>query len=260
MLGIIVPVATARPFLLNGEERILALRPRRRTPSSQRGAPRWARQIHPRMWNGTVNVAHFGSTGTIGRPVLARLLADGHRVSVLVRDPSRLHETHDHLQVIVGDVLDPDAVARTVDGVEAAIVTLGARQEGDQESVVSKGLTNIVPAMERAGARRLLFMSILGVGETLSQAGMARFILPLVMGEALKDRAVAEEIVKASSLEWIIVRAARIVRGESTGGPKVGEDLKVGLMTTTRLGDLATFLAGSLTDGRFVGKAPTIAS
>lgn len=206
-----------------------------------------------------MNVALFGSTGAVGRRVLERVLDDGHRVSALVRERSRPAAAHARLRVVRGDVLDPPAVEATVEGAQAAIVTLGARRV-DDESVVSRGVAHIVPALERAGGRRLSFLSILGVGDTLAHTGLARFVLPRVMGEALRDRAVAEDIIRGSELDWIIVRATRLVGGGGSGSPRIGEDVRVGLFSTSRRGDIARFLVESLTDDRFVGRAPTLAS
>lgn len=66
-----------------------------------------------------------GGAGFIGSHLVERLRVH-NRVRVLDimrRDalrPSRLHE-HENVEVMVGDVLDPDAVKRAVDGVDAVI-------------------------------------------------------------------------------------------------------------------------------------------
>lgn len=65
--------------------------------------------------HGVSVVALFGATGGTGRRVLTRLVAAGHQVRVLVRDPARLPSV-DGVVVVVGDVLDPAAVGETVAG------------------------------------------------------------------------------------------------------------------------------------------------
>lgn len=61
-------------------------------------------------------IALFGAaTGKTGRRVLDRALAGGDEVRALVRDPGKL-AARPGLSVIVGDVLDADAVDRTIAG------------------------------------------------------------------------------------------------------------------------------------------------
>src|SRR5688572_3752653 len=110
-----------------------------------------------------------------------RALDEGHDVRALVRDPARLRVEHERLQVVCGDVRDRDAVEAVVAGQEAALVTLGVREKSDRESLVSDGVANIVTAMERAGSRRLVFLSIMGVGPSRDNLGVARLFLPRIL-------------------------------------------------------------------------------
>jgi uncharacterized protein YbjT (DUF2867 family) len=63
-----------------------------------------------------------GATGYVGGRLIPLLLARGHRVRVLVRDPGRLagRSWLDRVEVTVGDVLDPATLPAALDGVDAA--------------------------------------------------------------------------------------------------------------------------------------------
>jgi uncharacterized protein YbjT (DUF2867 family) len=63
-----------------------------------------------------------GATGYVGGRLIPLLLARGHRVRVLVRDPDRLagRSWLDRVEVTVGDVLDPATLPAALDGVDAA--------------------------------------------------------------------------------------------------------------------------------------------
>lgn len=69
-----------------------------------------------------------GGTGYVGAYVVQALLAAGHQPRLLVRDPSRLAVTVaplgvdvGALDVVVGDMTDPHAVGKALDGADAAV-------------------------------------------------------------------------------------------------------------------------------------------
>lgn len=63
-----------------------------------------------------------GATGTIGGQLVPALLAAGHSVRVIVRNPAALADKSwaANVDVVVGDILDRDAVRRALDGIELA--------------------------------------------------------------------------------------------------------------------------------------------
>jgi uncharacterized protein YbjT (DUF2867 family) len=70
-------------------------------------------------------VALTGASGFVGRYVRPRLLAQGHRVRALVRRPESLDAAAAGLEPITGDLFDPAAVARLVDGTDAVVHLVG---------------------------------------------------------------------------------------------------------------------------------------
>lgn len=110
-----------------------------------------------------------GGAGFIGSHIVDRLLADGCRVRVL-DDFSTGHKENlsaaGNIEIIEGDVGDPDTVAAAVDGVdvvfhEAAIASVPRTIEdplGSQKTNY-QGTLNVLEAARSASAKRVVFAS-----------------------------------------------------------------------------------------------------
>jgi len=69
-----------------------------------------------------VKVLVTGATGYIGGRLVRRVLDAGHDVRVFVRNPNKLRgrEWVDQVEVVAGDLLEPDTLCPAVEGVDAA--------------------------------------------------------------------------------------------------------------------------------------------
>src|SRR5919106_41313 len=99
----------------------------------------------------------FGATGSVGRHVIDQALAKGHRVTAFTRHPESIEEANG-LEVSGGDVLDPAAVRKAIQGRDAVIVALG---DGRRGGVREAGTRAVVEAMTDLGVRRLVCQSTL---------------------------------------------------------------------------------------------------
>ena len=78
-----------------------------------------------------MKVTIFGATGFSGQGILAEALQQGHEVTILVRDASKVHFKHKNLTIVEGNVLDPQIVASVLQHQEAVIQCLGVGGKGD---------------------------------------------------------------------------------------------------------------------------------
>lgn len=100
-----------------------------------------------------------GSTGLIGRPVARQLLADGHHVSVLARDPDRARtQLGAEFEYVSGSVTDSAAVERAVAGVDAVHVSLGVEDLAQLDAVEHRGTTRAAAAA-RHGVERISYLT-----------------------------------------------------------------------------------------------------
>lgn len=140
-----------------------------------------------------MKIAITGGTGFVGQALIDRADADGVLVQALARKPQA---GRDGIEWIAGDLADRDALARLVEGVEAVIHVAGltnAPNPAAFEVANVAGTLAVIEAARAAGVPRLVFVSSLSAREPgLSAYGASK--------------ARAERVVKASGLDWTIVR------------------------------------------------------
>ena len=100
----------------------------------------------------------FGSTGGIGRQVVARALDAGHQVTAVARRLEMLEIQHERLQVIRGDVLEPASFQHALIGQNAVVSALGIITK-EPTIFYSSSMQNILNAMHTSGVQRLLCVS-----------------------------------------------------------------------------------------------------
>jgi len=205
-----------------------------------------------------MKIAVFGATGGTGRQVVEQALAAGHQVTALARNPAKLTLTNANLTVVTGNVLDAANVEETLQGADAVVVSLG-NTEPNPDYIVSLGTQVIVAAMQRLGMpRRIVVVSSLGVGDSIDQVPFAfRLLMKSVLRKPMEDKERQEALVKASDLDWTIVRPGGLTNGPATGHFQAGVGLKISAGQVSR-GDVAAFVLKQLTDSTYLHQAPAI--
>jgi dihydroflavonol-4-reductase len=106
-----------------------------------------------------------GATGQTGANVCEQLIQRGDKVRALVRNPDDAVALSEiGVEVVKGDVSDPDDVLRAADGAEATIhcaaLLGGASQNLDDFKAVNMvGTTNVLDAAKAHGMRRVVALS-----------------------------------------------------------------------------------------------------
>jgi len=140
-----------------------------------------------------MTIAITGGTGFVGQALIDQARAQGVVVQALAR---KAQPRRDGVEWIAGDLADRAALAELVTGVEAVIHVAGltsARHASEFEAHNVAGTLAVIEAALAAGVQRLVFVSSLSAREPgLSAYGASK--------------ARAERLVKASGLDWTIVR------------------------------------------------------
>ena len=194
----------------------------------------------------------FGPTGGTGRALIEQALADGHRVTAFARRPAALVIRHDRFTAVAGDALDPAAVAGAVAGQDAVVSTLGIGYSRAATTVYSAGTGHILAAMRAAGVGRLLCVSTASLDLPGRAAPVQHLIYQQVLHRMLArpyaDMALMEQAVRASALDWTLVRAARLTNGRRTGRYRVAAARKLPGGWSISRPDLAHYLLHHLVD------------
>lgn len=199
-----------------------------------------------------------GASGFVGRRVAQALLAGGHAVRCLARDPAKVQDLATlGCEVIKGDISDLELMKRALASVQAvyiAIHTLSPQpaNTADQRfmAVELNGLQNIVTACQAHGARRLIYVTSLGITADASS-------------EWLRERWRAEQFLLGSGLDVTVIRPGMIVgvggRGFGMVGSQAKKSVAVGLggrqkMRSIAIDDLIYYLVSVLDDPRAYGQ------
>jgi uncharacterized protein YbjT (DUF2867 family) len=129
-----------------------------------------------------------GATGTIGKPLLRRLTADGTPVRCLVRDPRRLGPERVRVQIALGDLSDHLSFRHALRGVDTVVHLASVIRDqptGSIEELAGVATWRLVRAAERAGVKRFVFFSALGAStRSRSRLMQAKAVAERALGES----------------------------------------------------------------------------
>lgn len=145
-----------------------------------------------------------GGTGFVGRAILRQLHAAGYAIRALVRDTgshsARQIQSEFEAELVSGDILDPASLEEFFASGDAVIHLVGIISEVGKntfETVHFHGTCNVIAAARKAGIRRYIQMSALGVR-------------PHAVSRYHQTKWQAEEAVRASGLDYTIFRPSII--------------------------------------------------
>lgn len=195
-----------------------------------------------------------GATGGTGRLLVDQLLEAGHQVRALVRDPEAGALLIDAgVEVVPGDLTARDLgpITEATDGVDAVAFCAGSGSATgkDQTLLVDlHGAVRTIDAAAEAGVERYVMLSSMAADDPLSSTDA---IAPYLAAKHAADR-----ILRATPLDWSVVRPGRLTDEPGTGQVRVGQPriptAERGERTIPRA-DVAAVLATCLTAPAAVG-------
>ncbi|BDZ46740.1 SDR family oxidoreductase [Naasia aerilata] len=187
-------------------------------------------------------IAIIGGHGKVGLLTSRELASSGHSVRSVIRNPEHAAEVEaSGAEAVVLDIerATPSELADALGPVDAVIFTAGAGGgSGDarKETVDHQGALKTIGAASELGVRRFAIVSYLGADEPAADPAMAAY---------QRAKHAADDAVRASSLDWTIVRPGHLNDDAPTRRVTIDDALTEG---TTSRGNVAALLALLVTD------------
>jgi len=148
-----------------------------------------------------MDVLVTGGTGVIGESTITALVRHGHSVRLLSRHADRDVRAWPHgVTGVVGDVSEPSTIAGVADGCDVVVHLVGIIAETPPKVTFQRvnvnGTENIIREAERAGVRKIIYVSSLGC-----ERGQSPYH---------QSKRAAEEIVRGFSSGWVILRVGPV--------------------------------------------------
>jgi uncharacterized protein YbjT (DUF2867 family) len=200
----------------------------------------------------------LGATGATGQLIVRDAVAIGHSVVALVRAKARSNLPG--AELIEGDPRDEGTLARALDGCDAVVITLGTGVGLRKVDLLTDATRALVAAMTRTGVRRMVCISALGVGDSRGHGGFVfdRLFQPLLLGPAYKDKERQEAAIRASSLDWVVVRPGMLTNDPPRGRVKATADLAGVNGGKIARADVAQFVVEQLANDTWLKRTPVL--
>lgn len=181
--------------------------------------------------------------GGVALEVTRRLKDMGAWVWQLQRTDVRRKEIEDMMAIVQkGDAMNPEDVEKAfvaIDGVDAVVTTIGGTTA--DPSADSVGNINLIEAAVKHGVKKFVLVTSIGTGDSkdATSAEVYEALKPVLL-----EKEKAEEKLKSTDMDWVIVRPGGLQSEEPTGNGVVTEDTSVcGVITR---GDVASLVCKAL--------------
>jgi putative NADH-flavin reductase len=205
-------------------------------------------------------IAVLGGTGKSGSYLVRHLLNMQIQVKILHRNPDNLTIQNPFLEIVKGDVRDPQAVQSVIKDCGSVISTLG--QPKGEPSIFSDATRNVIRAMNLFQIKRYILTTGLNVDTPQDKksdyTAVATEWMKINYPKTTADKQTEWEILNDSDLDWTLVRLPLIEFTENKNEIRVslidcpGE--KIGATS------LANFLVEQLNDKTYYKLSPFISN
>ncbi|GJD97838.1 NAD(P)-dependent oxidoreductase [Methylobacterium iners] len=200
----------------------------------------------------------IGASQGIGLETVKTALAAGHRVRAFARSAERISLSDENLERFTGNAVNASDIAAALEGVDAVVQALGVpvRDLLGPVRLFSDATNVLVPAMEKAGVRRLVAVTGFGAGDSREAMGtLQRLPFRLVFGRAYDDKDVQEMRIRKSDLDWTLVRPGILTNGAATDRFQVLDEPSSWRNGMIARADVAKFAVQQVEGGSYVRRA-----
>ena len=195
-----------------------------------------------------MKVLVVGANGTTGKQVVEKVAnSKQHEAYAMIRDEKQA----DALKKLGANVVLADLeqdVSDALRGMDAVIFAAGSGgNTGDEKTIAvdQNGAKNIIDEAKNQGVKRFVMLS--SMGTDAPEQG------PEGLQLYLRAKAIADEYLKQSNLQYTIVRPGTLSNDQATGKIDINNDIEDKSQTIPRA-DVATVLVECLNEEATIGK------
>ena len=207
-----------------------------------------------------MKVLVIGAAGKTGQAVTEQAVAAGHQVTAFVHTADG-YEVPD-VRVVEGDATVSADMDAAVLGQDAVLNAIGGKTPPYKTTTLeSSAARTIIASMKRNGVRRLVGISMMGVGESKANVPVyERLVVSTFLRGEDKDKTAMEAAVEGSSLDWVILRPPFLTNGAAKGNVRVFSAQAGEKAHTITRADLASLMLAQLSSDEHLHQAVTIAN
>ena len=164
-----------------------------------------------------MNISIFGADGRTGIEVVRYAQNKGHNVTAFVYSKNSKTFLPETVKIIQGNVLQYEEVRSAINGSDAIISVLG-HIKGSDPLMQTKGMQNIVNAMQEFGVKRVLSLTGTGVRTSGDKPSILDRVLNIAVGfvdpDRVRDGIEHAKILQNSNLDWTIARVLKLSKSD----------------------------------------------
>jgi len=209
-----------------------------------------------------MTVLIFGATGRTGIELIKECLANNINVKCYVRNPAKLNEFTDKVQIIEGSINDYPKIQESVVGVDCVMNVLG-HANNTPKDMQTVAIKNIIKAMQFNNIKRLITLTGAGViveGDKPSFFDkLITTILKKVANARVLDGINFVEEIKKSDLNWTVFRAPILTNAPKSNNVKLTMVGDNSVKFSVSRKDIAQKFVEVINDSTMFNKLPYIA-
>jgi putative NADH-flavin reductase len=211
-----------------------------------------------------MKITIFGSTGFVGKVLIKKAIAAGYQVKTLVRNPDKLEEIKDKIEIINGSIFESSMVEAAIKGAEVVLSAIGPPTGKTFDPFqYEKAMKDIVRIMDKNGIKRYIH-----IGGAAHPGGenevwnfnrkFLRLFLTFFGRQILVAKHLEWEVLKSSDLDWTLIRPPRIANEAASQSIYVDEKNLGNLKVSVE--NLTDFILQQISSKEWIRKAPLISS
>ncbi|ARN73201.1 NAD(P)-dependent oxidoreductase [Oceanicoccus sagamiensis] len=160
----------------------------------------------------------LGASGRAGKRLCQHALNAGYQVDIIIRSPEKLAiPAQDKLKIYIGDLTNTALLRSVLSNNYAAVLSTVGIFHKTLDTPLADITQHLIDAMQASGIKRFICMSSLGAHDSKGQGNLTvKYVTSFVLKYVIKDKEKQENYIRASDLEWTIIRPPQLLDNDNS--------------------------------------------